>query len=122
MIGYITGSDGDVGLKEGLGDLSEHHAGIVFKGGFARIGMSPPPPITAPPEDVQDWSDACGLLGFVMYALDREDWMKEFIEYEELLRDSIVDAVEKAHYKDVRSKFTVIDGGKLNTEGGEDEG
>ena len=124
MIGFLTGSDGDIGLEKGLGDLNEAHAGIVFKGGLARVAMAPPPDITAPTEDVQDWSDATGLLSFLMYALDREDWMSEFIEYEVAMKDAIIDAIDKAHYQDVRSKFRVIEGGASNTtpEGTGDEG
>lgn len=112
MINFLTGSEGEVGLKEGLGNLSEAHSGLVFKGGMVRIAMAPPPDLTAPTEEVQDWSDACGLLGFVMYALDREDWMAEYVAYEEEVRDAIMDAVHEAHHKDLRKKFTVIDGGK----------
>ena len=122
MIGFVTGSDGNATLAEGLGDLTDVHSGIVFKGGMARIAMSPPPELTAPIDEVQDWSDACGLLGFVMYALDREDWMSEFIEYENMVRDSIMTAVDKAHLQEVRSKFTVIEGGKQDIEDGKDEG
>ena len=111
MINFTTGSDGEVGLKEGLGNLSEAHSGLVFKGGMVRVAMAPPPDLTAPTEEVQDWSDACGLLGFVMYALDREDWMEAYVAYEEEVRDAIMDAVHEAHHKDMRKKFTVIDGG-----------
>ena len=114
MIGFVTGSDGEVGLKKGLGDLDEAHAGLVFKGGMARVAMAPPPPLTADPEEVQDWSDATGLLGFVMYALDREDWMAEYIEFEVAMNDAIMEAIDKAHYKDMRSKFRVIEGGAGN--------
>ena len=35
MIGFVTGSDGSGTLQDGLGDLSDTHAGIVFKGGLA---------------------------------------------------------------------------------------
>lgn len=124
MIGFVTGSDGDeVGLKKGLGDLDEAHAGLVFKGGLARVAMAPPPPLTSPPDVMQDWADATGLLSFVMYALDREDWMAEYIEYEEAMKDAILDAVDKAHYDRLRSKFTVIEGGGgATTETPEDEG
>ncbi len=123
MIGFVTGSDGGPGLSKGLGDLSECHSGIVFTGGMARIAMAEPPEITADPEEVQDWTDACGLLSFVMYALDREDWMAEFIDYEETMKDAIMDALVKAESKDMRKKLTVIDGGLSSEEGGaEDEG
>jgi len=124
MIGFVTGSDGDVGLTEGLGDLSDSHAGIVFKGGMARVAMAPPPDDTVDPEEVQDWTDATGLLSFVMYALDREDWMAEFITYEIAMKDAIMDAIDKAHYDDVRSKFTVIEGGASTVDNGDagDEG
>ena len=121
MIGYVTGSDGNGTLKEGLGDLSDAHAGIVFKGGLARIAISPPPELTEPMDTVEDWNDACGLLGFVMYALDREDWMKEFIAYEELIRDSIMEAVDKERVQEARSKLQVIQGG-LSSEESADEG
>jgi len=86
MIGFVTGSDGDATLAEGLGDLSDSHSGVVFKGGMARVAMSPPPSEAEGDESFLDWSDACGLLSFVMYALDREDWMAEFIEYENIIR------------------------------------
>ncbi len=112
MIGFVTGSDGDATLAEGLGDLSDGHSGIVFKGGMARVAMAPPPSDDADDAVFMDWSDACGLLSFVMYALDREDWMAEFVEYENIIRETLVDAVEEAHFNDVRSKFTVIEGGK----------
>ncbi len=111
MIGFVTGSDGNGTLKEGLGDLADAHAGIVFKGGMARIAIAPPPEITEPIDTVEDWNDACGLLGFVMYALDREDWMKEFIAYEELIRDSILEAVDQERIKEARSRLRVIQGG-----------
>ena len=123
MIGFVTGSNGEYGIKEGLGDLSECHSGIVFKGGMARVAISEPPELTDPPDRVQDWTDACGLLSFVMYALDREDWMAEFIEYENTMKDAIVDAVLKAESQEMRSKLTVIDGGlSSNGDGVEDEG
>lgn len=123
MIGFVTGSDGEIGLQKGLGDLSECHSGIVFTGGMARVAMSEPPDLSADPEVVQDWTDACGLLSFVMYALDREDWMAEFIDYEEAMKDAIMDAIDKAESKDMRKKLTVIDGGLSTEEGGvEDEG
>ena len=57
-----------------------------------------------------------------MYALDREDWMSEFIEYETMVRDSIMTAVDKERLQEVRSKFTVIEGGTQDTEDGQDEG
>ena len=123
MIGFVTGSDGEIGLQKGLGDLTECHSGIVFTGGMARVAMSEPPDLSADPEVVQDWTDACGLLSFVMYALDREDWMAEFIDYEEAMKDAIMDAIDKAESKDMRKKLTVIDGGLSTEEGGvEDEG
>ena len=118
MIGFVTGSDGPSSLKEGLGDLTDAHAGLVFKGGMARIAMSPPPEITAPIEAVDEWNDACGLLGFVMYALDREDWMKEFVAYEELIQESIMEAVDTARINEARSRLRVIQGGQ----DGSDEG
>ncbi len=121
MIGFVTGSDGSGTLQDGLGDLSDSHAGIVFKGGLARIAISPPPELTEPMEVVEDWNDACGLLSFVMYALDREDWMKEFIAYEELIRDSIIEAVDKERVHEARSKLQVIQGG-LSSEESADEG
>ena len=124
MIGFVTGSDGDAGLTEGLGDLSDGHAGIVFKGGMARVAMAPPPEIEDGADDLQDWTDATGLLSFVMYALDREDWMAEYISYEVAMKDAIIDAIDKAHYNDVRSKFTVIEGGASSNDSGDngDEG
>ena len=123
MINFTTGSDGEVGLKEGLGNLSEAHSGLVFKGGMVRVAMAPPPDLTAPTEEVQDWSDACGLLGFVMYALDREDWMAEFIDYEEAMKDAIMDAIDNHEAKEMRNKLTLIKGGLESDEGGaEDEG
>lgn len=123
MIGFVTGSDGEIGLQKGLGDLSECHSGIVFTGGMARVAMSEPPDLSADPEVVQDWTDACSLLSFVMYALDREDWMAEFIDYEVAMKDAIMDAIDKAESKDMRKKLTVIDGGLSTGEGGaEDEG
>lgn len=122
MISFTTGSDGDGTLKHGLGDLTGAHAGIVFTGGMARIAMSAPPEVTDPIDKVQDWTDACGLLQFLMYALDREDWMAEYIDYEEAMKEAILDAVDKAHYKDLRSKFTVIEGGQAATKDGGDEG
>ena len=118
MIGFVTGSDGEVGLAKGLGDLSECHSGIVFTGGMARVAMSEPPELTADPEKVQDWTDACGLLSFVMYALDREDWMAEFIDYEEAMKDAIMDAIDKVESNEMRSKLTVIEGGLGTEEGG----
>ena len=114
MIGFVTGSDGEIGIQKGLGDLSECHSGIVFTGGMARVAMSEPPDLTADPEKVQDWTDACGLLSFVMYALDREDWMSEYIAFEVAMNDAIMEAIDKAHYKDMRSKFRVIEGGAGN--------
>ena len=58
-----------------------------------------------------------------MYALDREDWMAEYIDYEVAMKDAILDAVDKAHYDQLRSKFTVIEGGGGDTtETPEDEG
>jgi hypothetical protein len=120
MIGFVTGSDGDATLAEGLGDLSDSHSGVVFKGGMARVAMSPPPSEAEGDESFLDWSDACGLLSFVMYALDREDWMAEFIEYENIIRETLVDAVEEARCNDMRSKLTVIEGGK-GLEPGDDE-
>ncbi len=116
MIGFVTGSDGAATLSEGLGDLSEAHTGIVFSGGMARVAMSAPPDITAPIEEAQDWNDACGLLSFVMYALDREDWMKEFVAYEELVRDSIMEAVDRERVQEARDSFQVIQGGKASEE------
>ena len=116
MIGFVTGSDGAATLAEGLGNLAEAHTGIVFKGGMARVAMSAPPDITAPLEEAQDWNDACGLLSFVMYALDREDWMKEFVAYEELIRDSILEAVDRERGKDARDSFQVIQGGLSSKE------
>ena len=121
MIGFVTGSDGSGTLQDGLGDLSDTHAGIVFKGGLARIAISPPPELTEPMEAVEDWNDACGLLGFVMYALDREDWMAEFIAYEQLIRDSILDAVDKERIQETKASFKVIQGGKVS-EDSADEG
>ena len=82
------------------------------------MAMSEPPDLTADPEKVQDWTDACGLLSFVMYALDREDWMAEFIDYEEALKDAIMDAIDKVETNEMRSKFTVIEGGLASEEGG----
>ena len=123
MIGFVTGSDGEIGITKGLGDLSECHSGIVFTGGMARVAMSEPPDLTADPEKVQDWTDACGLLSFVMYALDREDWMAEFIAYEEAMKDAIMGAIDKAESNEMRSKLTLIKGGLASDEdGAEDEG
>ena len=123
MIGFITGSNGEIGLAKGLGDLSECHSGIVFTGGMARVAMSEPPDLTADPAKVQDWTDACGLLSFVMYALDREDWMAEVIDYEEAMKDAIMDAIDNHEAKEMRSKLTLIKGGLESDEGGvEDEG
>lgn len=123
MIGFLTGSAEEIGLKKGLGDLDDAHAGIVFTGGMARVAMAPPPELDDDPDSVQDWTDATGLLSFVMYALDREDWMAEYIGYEVAMKDAILDAIDKAHYKEKRSMFKVIEGGASDTPGSpEDEG
>jgi len=124
MINFNTGSNGP-GLRGAFakGVLDDAHAGIVFRGGLASLAVTEPPPLTASPDEVQAWSDAVGLINFLMYALDQEEWMREWVDWELAMSESIAEALDRDAMERRRAGLTLIKGGKgeTPTENGGDE-
>lgn len=125
MINFNTGSNGP-GLAGAFakGVLDDAHAGIVFRGGLASLAVTEPPALNASPEEVQAWSDAVGLINFLMYALDQEEWMSEWVDWEMAMSESIAEALDRDAMDRRRAGLTLIRGGKEDTQGasGGDEG
>ena len=56
-----------------------------------------------------------------MYALDRDDWKREFAEWEATLEESLRETTESIRRERLRASLTVIPGGKTDDEGEQDE-
>jgi hypothetical protein len=75
------------------------------------------PFLSAAPDDAEDSDEydmAQMAVRYVMYALDRDDWKREFAEWEATLEESL-HATKEAILKDrLRASLRVIPGGKID--------
>ena len=73
------------------------------------------PFLSAAPEDADDPVDyelAQMAVRFLMYALDRDDWKREFAEWESTLEESLLATKKAIETERLRAKLRVIPGGK----------
>lgn len=63
-------------------------------------------------EDPSDYEIAQMAVRFLMYALDRDDWKREFAEWESTLEESLLATKKAIETERLRDSFKVIPGGK----------
>jgi len=84
------------------------------------------PFLSAVPDDADDdeameHDMAQMAVRYVMYALDRDDWKREFAEWEATLEESLRATTESIRRDKLRASLTVIPGGKTDEESKQDE-
>ena len=73
------------------------------------------PFLSAAPKDKEDTSEyelAQMAVRFMMYALDRDDWKREFAEWESTLEESLLATKKAIETERLRASLRVIPGGK----------
>lgn len=108
-------SDTDKSLK--WAGIEEPPVGgiLMMPGGDIKL-LLPSPDDTAGEIDIEEWTQVSTCLSFLMYALNRKDWMVDFMRYESELEGLIEESFEEMERNRMRSKLRVIDGGKADTD------
>ena len=108
-------TSGSMDFKEALNwdGMKEPPIGglLLMPGGDVKIMLG------APDKDVEDmsleeWGQVSTLLGYLMYALGRKDWMVDYMMYERELEGMIEEGFKEIERNRVRSTLRVIDGRK----------
>ena len=90
--------------------------GILFMpGGDVKLMLGSPDEMVED-MDPEEWAQASTCLGYLMYALNRNDWMLDYMRYEKELESMIEEGFKEMEKNRMRSKLRVIVGGKTTAE------
>ncbi len=62
-------------------------------------------------EVLSDWHISQEAIRFLLYALERDDWKREFSEWESTLEETLLIAKRAVERDKLRKSFRIIDGG-----------
>ena len=66
--------------------------------------------------NLEEWSQVSSCLGYLMFALNRKDWMAEYITYEKELESMLEEGFKEMEHSRMRAHLRVIDGGKTDAD------
>ncbi len=104
----ISGSDINVLFNSGSAPVAGIH---LMNDGGVQIFMTEPP-LNASDDDMSEWSDACNVTDYLLYALENQRWIAQWHFHQKGLWE---DAVEKSKIREkdrMRSILTLLPGGK----------
>jgi len=87
---------------------------LMMPGGDVKLLLGDPKDM---PSDmnVEEWVQINTCLSYLMYALEKKDWMLEYMTYEKQLEDMITEGFKDMERNRVRSRLRVIEGGKSDS-------
>jgi len=88
---------------------------LMMPGGDVKLLLGSPDDMVED-MDIEEWTQVSTCLGYLMYALNRKDWMIDYMRYERELEDMIQEGFKEMERNRVRSRLRVIDGGKSDAE------
>lgn len=88
---------------------------LMMPGGSVKLMLGSPDEAVED-MDMEEWAQASTCLGFLMYALNRKDWMVDYMMYEKELEGLIEEGFKEMEKNRMRSKLRVIVGGKTAAE------
>ena len=88
---------------------------LMMPGGDVKLLLGSPDDLV---EDmnIEEWTQVSSCLSFLMYALNRKDWMLDYMRYESELEGLISEGFQEMERNRMRSKLRVIDGGKTDAD------
>ena len=88
---------------------------LMMPGGDVKLLLGSPDDLV---EDmnIEEWTQVSSCLSFLMYALNRKDWMLDYMRYESELEGLIEEGFQEMERNRMRSKLRVIDGGKTDAD------
>ena len=108
-------SDIDKTLKWGGIEVPPVGGILMMPGGDVKL-LLPSPDDTAGEIDIEEWTQVSTCLSYLMYALNRKDWMIDYMQYETELEGLIEAGFQDMERNRARSKLRVIDGGKTDAD------
>jgi len=66
--------------------------------------------------DIEEWSQVSSCLGYLMFALNKKDWMLEYVTYEKELETVLESGLQEMERSRMRAHLRVIDGGKTDAD------
>lgn len=88
---------------------------LMMPGGGVKLLLGSPDDL-AKDMNIEEWTQVSSCLSFLMYALNRKDWMIEYMRYETELEGQIEESFQEMERNRMRSKLRVIDGGKTDAD------
>lgn len=113
-IKMVTGSMG----SDPIADMLDNRplGGVYLMGDGDVVPFLSSAPDDADDDTAEDYDMAQMAVRYVMYALDRDDWKREFAEWEATLEESFRASSEAVRRDKLRASLTVIPGGKSDEE------
>ncbi len=113
----ITSGSSDLDKSLRLGGIETPPVGgiLMMPGGDVKLLLGSPDE-TVEDISIEEWTQVSTCLGYLMYALNRKDWMVDYMMYEKELENLIEEGFKEMEQNRMRAKLRVIVGGKTDAE------